>query len=160
MILCSGGSTISQMGEGAPNPQCEYTSLLFGQSCPENCMKMKEIGTGGGEGRETPMDPPNMLWTRNLRWGSSLTLGKSDVLSRAEKVVYQMMFCYSFDCSHTNCSHTYMDRHKSYLHKLIIKHYELLTFELQTRLCCITRCIIIQSHGSENLTIPHPDVDI
>ena len=45
-IFISGGSRISETG-GA-NFQGGDKNLLFGQFFPENCMKMKEFGPGGG----------------------------------------------------------------------------------------------------------------
>ena len=46
----SGRSRISQTGGGGANPQDGATKLLFGQFFLGNCMKMKEIGPGGGMG--------------------------------------------------------------------------------------------------------------
>ena len=47
-------------GGGSSNPQGGGTNLLFGKIFPKSCMKVKEIGLGGGEGTRPwpPLDPP------------------------------------------------------------------------------------------------------
>ena len=43
---------------GGANPQGRGANLLFDQKCPENCMKMKEFGPGGGcRSLVSPLDP-------------------------------------------------------------------------------------------------------
>ena len=55
-LECIGGSRIFQK-EGA-YPKGTDASLLFDEKFPDNCMKMKEFGPGGGEGpfRHLPLD--------------------------------------------------------------------------------------------------------
>ena len=51
-------SRISQTGRGGGSPQDGDANLFFGQNFPENCMKMKKIGSKGTASLAPLLDPP------------------------------------------------------------------------------------------------------
>ena len=68
VIIISCGSRMSQTV--GTNPQGGGANLLFGQIFLENCMKMKEVASGGRASLAPPLDPPRDVYHQ----GFSLTI--------------------------------------------------------------------------------------
>ena len=66
--MVSGGSRISQKRVRQPLKWGGGANRLFDQFFPKNCMKMKEIGLGGGGARpcRIPLDPPMMVVNQSI----------------------------------------------------------------------------------------------